>query len=202
MTRKLMAILRGLKPEEAEDIAGVLVEAGITQIEVPMNSPEPLKSIERIARAVGDDVLVGAGTVLSRDQVAAIADAGGRLVVAPNVDPEVIRAARTYHLQCFPGAFTPTECFAALKAKATGIKLFPAMKIGIDGLQAMRQVLPPDTILYMVGGVGAADFGAWLKAGADGFGIGSALYKPGRKPAEIRKTAEELVAVYDREIAR
>jgi len=171
MSRNLIAILRGIKPDEAVGVTQVLIDAGIDRIEVPLNSPEPLKSIRAMADAFGEKALIGAGTVLSVDDVKGVADAGGKLVV-----------------------MTPTECFAALDAGADGLKFFPSFLVGTAGLKAMRDVLPKSTQVYMVGGVGPANFAELIEAGASGFGIGSALYKPGVSPEEISKRAQTLVA--------
>lgn len=195
--RSLIAILRGLTPDEALDIGAALIEAGVTIIEVPLNSPDPLESIRRMADAYGDRALIGAGTVLTPAQVGAVAEAGGRLIVSPNVNRAVIAETVAQGLQSWPGALTPSECFAALKAGATGLKIFPAFQMGVEGLKAVRAVLPTDAQMYMVGGVGAADFALWRAAGADGFGIGSALYKPGRSAAALAPLAAQMVAAYD-----
>ncbi len=195
--RSLIAILRGLAPDEALEVGEALVDAGITTIEVPLNSPDPLRSIDAMATRFGDHAIIGAGTVLTAEDARAVAGAGGRLIVSPNVDADVIRTTVDLGLESWPGALTPSECFAALKAGATGLKIFPAFQMGIEGLKAVRAVLPPEARMYMVGGVGPSDFAAWRAAGADGFGIGSALYKPGRSAADVSKVAVEMVAAYD-----
>jgi 2-dehydro-3-deoxyphosphogalactonate aldolase len=197
MSRPLIAILRGLRPDEAVGVAGALIEAGIDRIEVPLNSPDPFDSIALIAREFGEVALIGAGTVLTVDEVARVHDAGGRLVVSPNADPEVIRATRSLGMQSFPGAFTATECFAALKAGAHGLKIFPASQMGTGGLKALRAVLPLGTQVYAVGGVGAADFAAWRAAGADGFGLGSSLYAPGDTVGDVATKARVMVDAWD-----
>ena len=198
MSRPIVAILRGLTPAEAQPIGAALVEAGIDRIEVPLNSPDPCKSIAILATAFGKSALIGAGTVLTPEDVAEVANAGGRLVVSPNVDADVIRATNDLGMMSMPGVFTATECFAALKAGADGLKIFPASQMGSANLKALKAVLPPATDVYAVGGVGAPDFAEWVAAGAAGFGIGSALYKPGADPAAVSARAKELVAAWDR----
>jgi len=202
MSRNLIAILRGIRPDEAEAVTAALIEAGITRIEVPLNSPDPLSSIALMARAFGKDAEIGAGTVLTGDSVHAVADAGGRFIVAPNFNPDVMRESARRGLDAYPGVLTPTECFAALAAGAKALKVFPACMMGLEGLKAIRAVLSPDTQVLMVGGVDDGNFGQWLAAGANGFGIGSALYRPGKPVADVATDAARMVATYDREVTR
>lgn len=197
MSRPIIAILRGLTPDEAGPVGHALVQAGIDRIEVPLNSPDPLESIRILASDNGDRALIGAGTVLTPDQVDAVADAGGKLIVSPNCDVSVVQRAIALELQSWPGVFTPTEAFRALQAGATGLKLFPGSMAGPSGLAAMRAILPPGTQVYAVGGAGPENFDQWIKASADGFGIGSALYKPGMSVAEVSDHAQQIVAAYD-----
>jgi len=189
----IAAILRGVKPDEIDAVGDALVEAGITIIEVPLNSPKPFESIERLAARHGARALIGAGTVLDVADVARVADAGGRLIVAPNFDADVVRAAKDAQLATLPGVMTPSEGFAALKAGADGLKLFPAEIIPPAVFKAWRAVFPPDTLLLAVGGVGVDNLRSYAQAGASGYGIGSALYKPGRPAAEIGALARALV---------
>ena len=201
MTRPLIAILRGVTPGEAVQVCGACIDAGIDRIEVPLNSPDPFLSIRAMVDAFGDVALIGAGTVLSPDDVGRVADAGGRLVVSPNCDPRVIAATKAAGMQSWPGVMTPTECFAALKAGADGLKIFPASLIGPDGVKAMRAVLPPEAQVFAVGGAGPENFADWLAAGCDGFGIGSALYKPGQSVEDTASKARKIVEAYDRACA-
>ncbi len=195
--RELIAVLRGITPPDAVPITRALIDSGITTIEVPLNSPDPLASIAAMVAQCGGQAQIGAGTVLRIDQVQAVARTGANLIVSPDCNPEVIRATVAAGLKSYPGVFTPSEAFAALHAGATGLKLFPAFKMGSDGLKAMRAVLPAEVPVYAVGGVGPADFGIWRKAGATGFGLGTALYAPGMTPDEVAARAQEAVASWD-----
>ena len=192
----LVAILRGVKPDEAEAIAGAIVEAGFGAIEVPLNSPAPLASIARIALGFGKRILVGAGTVLEPHEVDDVAEAGGRLVVAPNADRAVIERAAKLGLIMLPGVATMTEAFEALKAGASGLKLFPGEAIPPEVVRAWRSVLPKATPLFPVGGVTPERIGPYWRAGADGFGIGSALYRPGATPSTVARAAMAFVAAW------
>jgi 2-dehydro-3-deoxyphosphogalactonate aldolase len=189
----VVAILRGLPPDQAAEMGEALHAAGIRIIEVPLNSPEPLKSIARLAETLGDRVVVGAGTVLDAAAVARIADAGGRIIVAPNTNPEVIEAALAQGLDPMPGFATPTDAFVALKAGATWLKLFPASTIGPAHLKAVKEVLPASAVVLPVGGVTPEQFAEWWAAGARGFGMGGDLYKAGRSIEDTAARARAAV---------
>jgi len=194
----LIAILRGIAPDEAEAVGAALIEAGIEIIEVPLNSPSPLATIERLARRFGTSALIGAGTVLRVDDVAAIRDAGGRLVVMPHADEDVVKRTKALGLAAVPGFATPTEAFRMIAGKADALKLFPAEGNSPAVLKAMRAVLPVDFPIIPVGGIDASNLETWRRAGAAGFGIGSALYKPGVDAASVGERARRLVAALER----
>ena len=189
----LVAILRGIRPDEAEAVGEALVLAGIRIIEVPLNSPDPFDSIARLARRFGDHTLIGAGTVMRPDQVAGVADAGGRLIVTPHAAPDLVRAAKSHGMQAAPGFFTPAEAFALLDAGADALKLFPAEAASPAVLKALRAVLPSGTAVLPVGGMVASTIPAWRAAGAAGFGIGSAIYKPGDTAGIVAVKARSLM---------
>ncbi len=195
-TLPLVAILRGLKPDEAVEVGAALVAAGFRCLEVPLNSPQPLDSIRRLRDALGDRAIVGAGTVLSPRAVQEVADAGGQIIISPNSNPDVIAATKAAGLISFPAFFTPTEAFAAIDAGADALKLFPAETAGPATLKAIKAVLPPAVPVFPVGGVDPRNLAAWRAAGANGFGLGSALYKPGQTAAQVGAAAEAFVAAW------
>ncbi len=192
----LVAILRGVTPGQAEPIGEALLEAGFAIIEVPLNSPEPLASIERLTRRFGEDALIGAGTVLAPHQVCDVREAGGRLIVSPNTDRQVIEATVAADMVSVPGYFTPSEAFAAISAGAHALKFFPAEAASPKVLKAHRAVLPEDVPKLAVGGITPETIAEWSTAGASGFGLGSALYAPGFAPAEVGRRAEAFVAAW------
>ena len=193
----LVAVLRGLRPEDAGAIGQALVQSGWNLIEVPLNSPDPLQSIAALAKML-PGALVGAGTVLDAQQVRDVHAAGGQLVVAPNFDAEVVREARRLGMACLPGVLSASEAFAALRAGANGLKLFPAEMIPPSAVKALRAVLPRQTLLLPVGGMATGNMDAYRAAGADGFGIGSSLYKPGMSAAEVERNALDFNAAWAR----
>jgi 2-dehydro-3-deoxyphosphogalactonate aldolase len=192
----LIAILRGITPDEALPVGLALAEAGFRIIEVPLNSPQPLRSIETLARALGGNCLIGAGTVMSTGQVGDVAQAGGRLIVMPHGDAQVIRAAKARGLWCAPGIATPSEGFAALAAGADALKLFPAELLTPPVLKALRAVFPPELLFLPVGGITPQNLAAYRAAGASGFGLGSALYKPGMAPQQVALQAQAFVTAW------
>ncbi|MDQ6434212.1 2-dehydro-3-deoxy-6-phosphogalactonate aldolase [Mesorhizobium sp. LHD-90] len=200
LQRNLVAILRGLKPEEAVDVASAIYDAGIEAIEVPLNSPDPFRSIEAVARQL-PGALLGAGTVLKAGEVDRLHAAGGRLLVSPNIDADVMRQAARHGLVTMPGVFTPTEAFQALSLGASALKFFPASVLGPGGIAAIRAVLPADATVGVVGGVSEADFAAYAKVGVRTFGLGSSLYKPGLSAAAVGERAAAAVEAWDQVFA-
>jgi 2-dehydro-3-deoxyphosphogalactonate aldolase len=197
MNRNIIAILRGIAPDDAMAIGEALIETGITTIEIPLNSPKPLESIALLAKAFGSVATLGAGTVLGVQDVRDVSSAGGRIIVSPNFDAEVVQETKSLNMASWPGVLSPTECFAALKAGADGLKIFPCSVLGPSGVKAIRAVLPPETSVYAVGGAGPANFADWIAAGVNGFGIGTALYQPGHSVAQVRQAAVDTVRAYD-----
>lgn len=197
LERDLIAILRGIRPDEVLAVGEALVAAGISVIEVPLNSPDPFQSIELLAKNTPEHVLVGAGTVLDAADVKRLESAGGRLVISPNVDHSVLAAAASAHMVTMPGVFTPTEALAALKSGASGLKFFPASVLGANGIKAISAVLPKDTVIGAVGGVDENSFASYSKVGVRTFGLGSSLYKIGASAAEVGERARVAIAAYD-----
>jgi 2-dehydro-3-deoxyphosphogalactonate aldolase len=190
----LIAILRGIAPAEVEAIGDVLVAAGVRVIEVPLNSPDPMESISRLARRLGDVALIGAGTVMTVADVDAVAAAGGRIIITPHADPAIVVAAKAHHLQAAPGFFTPAEAFALLAAGADALKLFPAEAGSPAMLKAIRAVLPTGTMVLPVGGIAPDTMAPWLAAGAAGFGIGGSMYQRGDTAADVAIKAAKFTA--------
>ena len=197
MKRSLVVILRGVRSDEIEAIAAALIEEGFEALEIPLNSPDPFVSIGKAVRLAPAGCLVGAGTVLSQDDVARLAAVGGGLMVSPNVDVEVIAAANAAGMVTMPGVFTPTEALLAARAGASALKFFPASVLGPAGIRAIRAVLPQDLEIGAVGGVSEAEFAAYAQAGIRTFGIGTSLYRPGMSDAQVRSGARAVVTAYD-----
>lgn len=197
MKYPLIAILRGLKPSETEEVVGALIETGFTAIEIPLNSPEPFKSIEIAVKMAPEGCLIGAGTMLTVADVNRLADIGGRLMVSPNVEPDVISTAAAKGMVTMPGVFTPTEALAAARAGATGLKFFPASVLGPAGIQAIRTVLPAELEIAAVGGVSDKNFADYAAVGIRSFGLGSSIYKPGMSAADVRARGKATVDAYD-----
>ncbi|MGM4980071.1 MULTISPECIES: 2-dehydro-3-deoxy-6-phosphogalactonate aldolase [Rhizobium] len=200
MKRPLIAILRGIKPEETADIVGALIETGFTAIEIPLNSPEPFRSIKIAAKMAPADCLIGAGTVLTIEDVDRLDGAGGKLLVTPNVEPAIISRARDKGMVTMPGVFTATEALSAARAGATGLKFFPAGVLGASGITAIRAVLPPELVIAAVGGVSDKNFADYTKAGILAFGLGTSLYKPGMTAEEVAERAKATIYAYDEAI--
>jgi len=197
MKYPLVAILRGIRPEETEGVVVALLESGLSAIEIPLNSPDAFRSIEIAAKLAPADALIGAGTVLTVDDVTRLDSAGGKLMVSPNVDTDVITAARDKGMVTMPGVLTPTEALLALKAGATGLKFFPASVLGPSGINAIRAILPKDTLVAAVGGVSDKNFSDYTSVGIKAFGLGTSLYKPGMSVSEARERAEITIKAYD-----
>lgn len=197
-SRNIIAILRGITPPEVVPIAEALIDSGIDKIEVPLNSPDAFISIKALVNSVGHRALIGAGTVLTPDDVHRLHRIGAQLIVSPDCNPRVIVATKQLGLQSFPGVMTPTECFTALRNGADGLKLFPGTLIGPAGLRALKAVLPDGVQTYAVGGANPSNFAEWRNAGVDGFGIGTALYAPGLSVDDITSRARDIVAAYDK----
>jgi len=200
--RHIIAILRGITPAETLDVCKALIAAGITMIEVPLNSPDALTSIASAARTLGEDAAIGAGTVLSPAQAKAVAEAGGTFIVSPDTNRDVIAETVRLGLLSYPGVFSPSDAFSAIAAGATGLKFFPAEVLGPKGIKAMKAVLPPDMPVYAVGGASPDNFGEYFAAGCTGFGLGSYIYKPGMTAAQVAERAAAAVAAYDAGKAR
>lgn len=197
MKYPLVAILRGIKPEETEGVVGALLDSGLRAIEIPLNSPDPFRSIEIAAKMAPADALIGAGTVLTVEDVAKLDSVGGKLMVSPNVDTDVITAAHEKGMVTLPGVLTPTEALLALKAGATGLKFFPASVLGPSGINAIRAILPKDTLVAAVGGVSDKNFTDYTSIGIKAFGLGTSLYKPGMSASEARERADLTIKAYD-----
>ena len=197
MTRQIIAILRGVTPAEANAVCEVLVAAGIGIIEIPLNSPDPLVSIANAAHSFAGRAEIGAGTVLTVADAEAVKTAGGQLIVSPDTNEAVIQRTRALGMKSYPGVFTPTDAFRAIRAGATGLKFFPAEVLGTTGIKAMKAVLPKDLPLYAVGGANPDNFREYFAAGCVGFGLGSYIFKPGMSLNEIDKRARAAVAAYD-----
>ena len=197
MSRNIIAILRGIKPEEVLDIVNVIVDSGITQVEVPLNSPRAFESIELIRDEFKGSIQFGAGTVTDVEQVEILSRIGVDFIVSPNFEYSVVKATKEAGILSYPGVITPTECFSALNSGADGLKFFPAALLGEANLIAIKAVLPSDIPIYMVGGVGPENFSSWFKAGASGFGIGSGIYKAGESASAVAKKAESIILSYD-----
>ena len=195
--RPLIAILRGITPLEAESVSDVLIEAGISIIEVPLNSPQPFETIERMVKFHGANGVFGAGTVLKEYDVYRVQEVGGQIIVSPNLNTLVIKKTKELNMYSIPGVFTATECFDALDSGADALKFFPASLLKEENFKALNAVLPENTISIAVGGIGENTFPSWLKVNINGFGLGSSLYKPGMLVEEIKLKAENIVKFYD-----
>lgn len=195
--RHLIAILRGITPSETVPVCEALIAAGITMIEVPLNSPDALTSIALASNALGEQSAIGAGTVLTKRQVAAVGEAGGTFIVSPDTNKQVIEETVRLNLLSYPGVFTPTDAFRAIHAGATGLKFFPAEVLGTKGIKAMKAVLPPEMPVYAVGGANPDNFSEYFAVGCTGFGLGTFIFKPGMDAAQVSERAIAAVAAYD-----
>ena len=195
--RELIAILRGLTLERCAIVSEILIAEGFTKLEVPLNSPNPMKTISEMQNSFGNSVTIGAGTVTNVSDVNELSDLGCQMIVSPNTDTEVIKATKNNGMLSFPGAFTPSECFSAINAAADGVKIFPAFKLGIEGFKALKAVLPSDLKTYAVGGINETHFSDWLDAGVTGFGIGSNLFHPSMSEDDIQLAARKIILAYD-----
>jgi len=198
MNRNIIAILRGIYPEEVEDISKAIIQSGISYIEVALNSPRPFESIEILHDKFKDHIKVGAGTVTNVREVKILSKIGIDFIVSPNFDSDVVKATKTANILSYPGVTTASECYSAINCGADGLKFFPASLLGIKNFEALRTVLPDNIPFYMVGGVGPNNFSDWFNAGAYGFGIGSALYEQGQNVKEVSKNARLIVECYDK----
>lgn len=197
LKRSMVAIIRGIRNEEVEPILSVLIEEGFEAIEIPLNSPQPWVSIENAVKLFGSKALIGAGTVLTTDNVKQLADIGGRLMVSPNTDAAVIRAACDHHLYSMPGCFTASEALIAVHSGASALKFFPAGSLGPSGIAAIKTILPADVVIGAVGGVSDQNFADYARAGISTFGLGTCLYKPGDSAQIVRENARRTIAAYD-----
>lgn len=195
--RHIIAILRGITPAETIAVCEALIASGITMIEVPLNSPDALTSIAMASNALADKAAIGAGTVLSKKHVWAVSEAGGTFVVSPDTNKQVIEETVRLQMLSYPGVFTPTDAFRAIKAGATGLKFFPAEVLGPKGIKAMKAVLPPEVPVYAVGGANPDNFSEYFAAGCTGFGLGTYIYKPGMNAAQVAERGATAVAAYD-----
>jgi 2-dehydro-3-deoxyphosphogalactonate aldolase len=198
LARDLVAILRGVKPDEIADIGRVLFDCGFEAVEIPLNSPEPFRSIETLARLAPDHALVGAGTVLSTENVDRLHNAGGRLLVTPNVDPAVLERAAQHGMVSMPGVLSPTEALLAISSGASALKFFPASVLGPSGIAAIKAILPPGCVIGAVGGVSENNFADYINVGVRTFGLGSSLYKPGYSAMEVAERATISIQAYDK----
>ena len=195
--RELIAILRGLTLDRCVTVGEMLIAEGFCKLEVPLNSPNPMKTISEMQNRFGDTVTIGAGTVTNVSDVSELSNLGCQMIVSPNTDKEVIKATKNKGMLSFPGAFTPSECFSAINSDADGLKIFPAFKLGVKGFKALKAVLPSNLKTYAVGGIDEAHFSDWLDAGVNGFGIGSNLFHPSMSNDDIQFAARKIVLAYD-----